>query len=333
VTGGAGFIGSHLAGELLDLGADVAIIDDLSASDGQYLWYLIDTYPARVKFCFASILEPNALAEASRDCDVVFHLAAMNSVPRSLEDPERCMAVNTMGTLRVCSAAQHAGVRRVVFAASSSAYGEDPALPKVETMLPAPIAPYAVSKLAGESIVTAWQHSYGLEGVVLRYFNVFGSRQPANSPYAGVVASFAHRLLAGERPVVFGDGSQSRDFTHVANAVHATLLAGVADRDACGEVINVGCGEKTTILELARMLSQVAGRKDLEPIFHPERKGDVPHSMAQITKAKALLGYEPIRNLEDGLAETVAWVSRQAMKTEDDSLDPEDSRTAAEPVH
>lgn len=333
MTGGAGFIGGHLASELLDLGADIAIIDDLSASDGQYLWYLIDTYPARVKFCFASILEPSALAEAVRGCDIVFHLAAMNSVPQSLEDPDRCLAVNTTGTLRVCAAAQRAGASRIVYAASSSAYGVDPSLPKVETMIPAPITPYAASKLAGEAILSAWQHSYGLNGVVLRYFNVFGPRQSADSPYAGVVAKFTHQLLAGDRPVIFGDGSQSRDFIHVANVVHATLLAGVADESTCGQVINVGCGQQSTVLELAQQLARALGRDDLEPIFKPERKGDVPHSMAQITKAKALLGYTPIRDFESGLAETVAWASRRtAIDDSAPSLDSEDSQISVAPT-
>lgn len=313
LTGGAGFIGSHLASDLLDLGADLAVIDDLSSSDGEHLWYLIDTYPERVKFCFASILDPAALGQAVAGCDVVFHLAAMNSVPRSLEDPERCFAVNTLGTVRVCGAAQAAGVKRIVLAGSSSVYGDNPTLPKIESMVPSPASPYAASKLAAEAIVHAWWNSYGVSGVVLRYFNIFGPRQPADSPYAGVVAAFLHALIQGRAPVIYGDGSQSRDFTPVANAVHATLLAGLAEGAALDRAINIGCGERTTVKELAQLVAEAVGRADVTPEYKPERRGDVPHSLADISRARAVLGYEPIKDLQTGLTETAAWMKRQAV--------------------
>jgi len=313
VTGGAGFIGSHLTSELLDLGAQVSVIDDLSASDGQHLWYLIDTYPERLKFHFASILEPRALKESLAGCETVFHLAAMNSVQRSIEEPERCFAVNTTGTVRVATEARDAGIKRLVFAASSSAYGDDPTLPKVESMLPRPLSPYGASKFAGETVVRSWWHSYGLSGVCLRYFNVFGPRQPADGAYAGVIPAFVRRLSAGQRPVIYGDGSQTRDFTHVANIVHATLLAGAADESkVSGESINIGCGRRTSILELAHAIAKLVAREDLEPQFQDPRVGEVPHSVASIELARRLLGYEPVKSMEEGLAETVAWMGRSA---------------------
>ncbi|HBS28928.1 MAG TPA: LPS biosynthesis protein WbpP [Phycisphaerales bacterium] len=313
ITGGAGFIGSHLTSELLDLGAQVSVIDDLSAGDGQHLWYLIDTYPDRLRFHFASILEPRALKEALQDCQVVFHLAAMNSVQRSVEEPERCFAVNATGTVRVANAARDTGATRLVYAGSSSVYGDDPALPKSESMLPRPLSPYAASKYAGETVVRSWWHSYGLSGVCLRFFNVFGPRQPADGAYASVVPAFIRRLSVGQRPSIYGDGSQSRDFTPVANVVHAVLLAGAADpATVSGQSINIGCAERTTILQLASTLARLVGRQDLKPQFQEPRAAEVPHSVASIDLARRLLGYEPIKPVEDGLAETVAWMSRAA---------------------
>ncbi len=313
ITGGGGFIGSHLASELLDLGASVSIIDDLSASDGQHLWYLIDTYPERVGFCFASILEPRALAQAVADCEYVFHLAAMNSVPRSLEDPVRAFTVNTMGTVGVCAAADQAGAKRVVFAASSSAYGDDPALPKSEDMPAIPMSPYAASKLAGEAVMRSWFKSYGLSTVCLRFFNIFGPRQTADSPYAGVIPAFVRRLSACEAPLIYGDGEQTRDFTHVENAVHAVLLAAIADgSDVAGEVINVGCAGQTSINHLASLLAERTGHPEIAPEHAEARAGEVLHSVADITKARTLLGYQPIKTVDQGLAETVSWLMRRS---------------------
>lgn len=326
VTGGAGFIGSHVASELLDLGADIAIIDDLSASDGQHLWYLIDTYPARVKFCFASVLEQAALSEAIEGCDLVVHLAAMSSVQRSLEEPERCFEVNATGTLKVCEAARAAGAPRVVLASSSAVYGDDPALPKVETMAADPISPYAASKLAAEGILRGWTRGYGLEGIALRFFNIYGARQPDDSPYSGVVAAFIRAALRGEAPTIYGDGSQTRDFAHVSDVVEALLLAGVADESAVGQVMNIAGGDSVSVLNLAQAVAGAAEEPVPAPTFEDARVGDILHSQADITKARALLGYRPRVDLAQGLARTMAWVKHQA-RTQ--PSDPEDSRTPA----
>ncbi len=310
ITGGAGFIGGHLAAELLSLGAVVTMIDDLSNNDGQYASYLVDTYPVKARLLFASILETGALGEATEGADTVFHLAAMGSVPRSLQDPERCFAVNAMGTMRVVEACRKASSRRIVFASSSSIYGDEPTLPKSESMLPRPMSPYAASKLTGEAIVRAWGHSFGLSGVSLRFFNVFGPRQAADSAYAAVIVSFLTRLSRGQSPIIFGDGTASRDFTPVGSVVRAMQLAGAAQREFSGEAINVGTGTRTTIGELAEALARLVDRPDLMPIYEPSRSGDVPHSVADLTAARALLGYEPGQSFGEALAETVAWFMR-----------------------
>ncbi len=318
VTGGAGFIGGHLAAALLDLGATVQIIDDLSNSDADLPAALIDQHPGRCRFVFGSILDPRALAEAVIGADTVFHLAAIGSVPRSIAEPERAMAVNLTGTLRVAQACRDAGVRRWVYAASSSAYGDDPSGgatggrgPCVESMAPRPMSPYAVSKLAGEYIVRTWAVCYALPGLSLRYFNVFGPRQPSDSPYSAVVARFIRKLSEGQQPVIYGDGLQTRDFTPVENAVYANLLAATTTREPRGEVVNIGMGRRTTILELLSNLQRLTGRTDAAPAFEPERTGDIPHSQADITRARELLGYEPIRTLEEGLRGTVEWSARR----------------------
>ena len=333
ITGGAGFIGSHIASELLDLGADIAVIDDLSSSDGNHLWYLVETYPERVKFCFASILENAALRQAVDGCEIVIHLAAMNSVPRSIEDPERCFAVNTLGTVRVCAQALHAGARRLVLASSSSVYGDDPTLPKIESMQTNPISPYAASKLAAEAVVGAWQHSYALPSVILRYFNVFGARQPADSPYAGVVPAFLHNLIQGKPPVIYGDGSQTRDFTHVSNVVSATLLAALADTSAITCPINIGCGKRTSVSDLAHHAAAALDTPELKPLYKPARAGDVPHSVADISRAQELLGYQPVKTLEQGLRETAAWMHRGAAAKSDPMDRLAETANNSEPAH
>ena len=212
--------------------------------------------------------------------------------------------------MRVLEAARKAGVERVMLAASSSAYGDQPTLPKVESMPTNPLSPYAVSKLAAEQIMSVWAQCYGLSTVCLRYFNIFGPRQSADSAYAAVVAAFAKALLAGEQPTIYGDGSQSRDLTYVSNAVLATLLAGASTAKLKGQVMNIGTGRRVTILELATMMAQQAGVPHVAPIFKPERAGDVKHSLADITLAKQVLGYEPVAMLEDGLSETMEWFKR-----------------------
>jgi len=310
ITGGAGFIGSHLARTFLQIGANVSIIDDLSGSDGSTIDKLIEQYGGdRVRFVYGSILEPAALDDAVTGSNYVFHLAAMGSVPRSLIEPERCMQVNTIGTMRVAQAARNASVNRWVFAASSSAYGNDPQLPKVETHLVNPVSPYAASKLAGEFIVRTWSASFGLPGVSLRYFNVFGSEQRADNQYAAVVASFMNKTCQGKRPTIYGDGEQSRDFTHVTNAVNATMLAGIAEGNFTGQAVNVGTGRQTTVNTLAHEIAKLFDREDITPEYEESRQGDVPHSVADISLAGRLLGYEPITTLEEGLAETIAWLT------------------------
>ena len=313
VTGGAGFIGSHLVDTLLSAGAEVSIIDDLSNSTLDHIGELIELEPDRCRFVYGSILDDRALEDAVRGCSVVFHLGAMGSVPRSVEQPARSFAVNATGTLRVLQAMRAGGAERIVFAGSSSAYGGEAELPARETAYPCPQSPYAAGKLSAEQLVTSWCRTYGLSGVNLRYFNIFGPRQRSDSAYAAVIAAFIDRVSRDERPVIYGDGTQSRDFTFVANAVLATSLAGIAtpDEPLRGQVVNVGMGESTTLLELLEMIIDGCGRTERpEAIFEPARAGDVPHSKADISQARRLLGYEPVTGLREGLAETCAWYER-----------------------
>lgn len=311
VTGGAGFIGGHLVDALVSYGALVRVIDDLSNSDGDHITGLVDQNPGQVDFVYASILDPEGLADAVRGADVVFHLAALGSVPRSFEEPERTMDVNAVGTLRVAQAAAAAGASRWVYSASSSAYGNNTALPKVETLLPEPMSPYAASKLMGEHIVHAWAHGFGLEGVSLRYFNIFGPRQPADSAYSAVIAAFARKLAEDapeDPPIIYGDGHQSRDFTPVENAVHANLLAATTRTRLAGEVVNVGCGEQTSVLKLYHRMAELMDRAGTQPRMVEERTGDVRHSVADLSRAADLLEYAPIRSFEDGLRDLVGGV-------------------------
>lgn len=319
VTGGTGFIGGHLVDALHSLGAVVTVIDDLSNSDLEHLSGLIDMDPNRVRFVEGSILDDEALddaicakqtAGAFAPAAVVFHLAALGSVPRSIAEPQRNWSVNATGTLRVLEACRRARTQRVMFAASSSAYGDPPGAgkaAKVETLPAMPLSPYAASKLAGENLLSVYAQCYGLSTVSLRYFNIFGPRQSADSAYAAVIAAITKRLLEGMPPTIYGDGRQTRDFTYVANAVLATLLAGAADRPLKGEVVNVGTGRRISVLELCEHLAKACGKEGLTPVFEPVRTGDVRDSLADITRAKQLLGYEPFASLEDGLKETVEW--------------------------
>lgn len=315
VTGGAGFIGGHLCDTLVSLGSLVNVIDDLSNSTLDHLSGLIELEPERVRFFHGSILDDEALSEAMTGCEVVLHLAAMGSVPRSVEEPQRTFSVNATGTLRVLEAARATRARRVVLASSSSVYGDQPELPKVETQPTKPLSPYATSKLTGEYLLSTWAACYPIQTVSLRYFNIFGPRQSADSAYAAVVAAFAKRLCNAEAPVIFGDGTQSRDLTPVANAVLATLLAGIAPGVGRGEVMNIGTGRRVTITELAAAMAKVCGVPALTPTFQPVRAGDVPHSLADISRAKQLIGYEPVATLEEGLRETVEWYRRSLAGT------------------
>ncbi|MBC7835183.1 MAG: SDR family NAD(P)-dependent oxidoreductase [Phycisphaerales bacterium] len=310
VTGGAGFIGGHLVDALVSLGARINVIDDLSNSNTEHLAGLIELEPERVRFFHGSILDDEAMREATDGVKVVFHLAAVGSVPLSIEQPQRSWSVNSTGTVRVLEAARAAKASRVVFSASSSAYGLSEVLPRRESEFPTPISPYAASKLAGEGAMMAWAHSYGLSTISLRYFNIFGPRQSADSAYAAVVSAFAKRLLAGEAPVIHGDGGQSRDFTHVTNAVLANLLAGSSQRLLKGEVANIGTGRRISVRELAEAMTRACAGPEpaiLQPRFEPARAGDVRDSQADIARARELLGYEPVVSFEEGLAETIAW--------------------------
>jgi len=307
VTGGAGFIGSHLVEALTILGAQVVVLDDLSGGTEENI------RPFGAQFVRGSILDNKVLDGAARGCKYIFHLAALGSVPQSVEQPRKYHDANATGTLNVLEAARAAGAARVMYSASSSAYGDAPGLPKVETMPPAPCSPYAATKLAGEALLACYSASYKLDTVSLRYFNSFGPRQNANSAYAAVIAAFAKALLGGQAPMIFGDGLQSRDFTFVENAVHANLLGARNAAPLAGEAINVACGKAVNLLELAAAMAGGLGRADLKPKFGPERAGDVKHSLADLTKARKMLGYEPLIDLETGLKPTLAWY-RETMK-------------------
>lgn len=321
VTGGAGFIGGHLVDALVSLGASVSVIDDLSNSTAEHLVDLIELEPQRVRFVHGSILDDGAMAEAVAGAKVVLHLAAVGSVPLSIANPERTWNVNAAGTMRVLQAARTAGVERVIYSASSSAYGDAPcqtpgatAAPRRESEAPQPLSPYAAAKLAGEHAVRAWSKSYDLSTLSLRYFNIFGPRQPADSAYAAVIASFARRLVTGESPIIYGDGTQSRDFTPVASVVAANLLAATSTKDLCGQVVNIGTGVRTDLLTLARVMAERSGISAPmpTPVFRPARQGEVLHSQADISAARKLLDYQPVGTLDEALGETIAWYRNQA---------------------
>lgn len=302
VTGGAGFIGSNLCDALVERGADVVVLDDLSNG---FTFNLADIRED-IEFIEGSILDRSLLERAVEGVDVVFHQAAIASVPRSVKEPVRYAEVNATGTVNVLDAARCAGVRRVVYAASSSAYGDQPGLPRVETMAPDLRSPYAAAKCAGEHAARAFASCYDLETVSLRYFNIFGPRQRPDSAYAAVVPRFTAALITGERPLIYGDGEQTRDFTYVANAVHANLLAGTVERPLAGEVVNIACGERASLRDLVGMIGTILGVPvDVE---HAEpRPGEVQHSLADINAAKSLLGYEPVVRFGEGLMRAVAW--------------------------
>jgi nucleoside-diphosphate-sugar epimerase len=241
-----------------------------------------------------------------RGCRYVFHQAALGSVPRSVEQPSLYHEVNVTGTLNVLEAAREARVRRLMFAASSSAYGENP-VPWIETMPVLPRSPYAATKVAGEALFRAYSASYGLDTACLRYFNIFGPRQNANSAYAAVIAAFAKALLRDARPLIYGDGEQSRDFTFVDNAVHANLLAARRTSSIEGEVLNVGCGARISVNMLAEVMARMLEKPHLKPVHEPERAGDLKHSFADLKRTRSILGYEPIADFQSGLIRTVRW--------------------------
>ena len=300
VTGGAGFIGSHLVEALLAEGRTVRVVDNLATGHRSNLAHLEGSF----EWLEGDLADYEVCAEATRDVEHVLHHAAIPSVPRSVLEPLQSHASGATATLNLLEAARIAGARRFVFAASSSAYGNTDELPKHEGMVPNPLSPYAASKLAGEHYVRVYARTMGLDGVSLRYFNVFGPRQDPSSPYSGVISLFARGMAEGRRPVIYGDGSQTRDFTYVANVVQANLRALKAEHPLDGEALNVGTGLRISLLDLVAALNGALGT-DLEPEFRPARAGDVRDSQASLDRIKAVLGYEPSVGFEEGLRRTL----------------------------
>jgi nucleoside-diphosphate-sugar epimerase len=305
ITGGAGFIGSHLARALEARDHNVRVLDDFSSGKRSNLADL----DGRVEIVEGSILDEATLERAMDGVEIVYHEAAIPSVPRSIAAPMASHQANATGTLGVLEAARRKSVRRVIYAGSSSAYGETPTLPKVESMATAPLSPYAVSKLAGEHYCQVYARAFGLETVVLRYFNVFGPRQDPNSQYAAVIPRFVTSVLEGRPPVIFGDGTQSRDFCFIDNVIEANLLAADA-RDASGQVFNVACGRATDLNNVVALIATALGTS-VEPTYETGRVGDVKHSLADISAARRVLGYTAAVSFEDGLQRTIEWYKRQ----------------------
>ena len=301
ITGGAGFIGSNLAHALVARGESVRILDDFSTGRPQNLQGMAE----RVEILRGDLRDPEAVARAVHGVEIVLHQAALNSIPRSIKEPGPTNAVNVVGTLLLLEAARAAGVRRVVYASSSSVYGDTPDLPKTEDLPLRPKAPYGVSKLAAELYCRVFTQVYGLETVSLRYFNVFGPRQHPDSEYAAVVPRFLRRMLAGKRPVIFGDGEQSRDFTPVDNVVEANLLAAESVRGV-GDAFNVACGQANTLNQVVAWINEGLGVR-LEPAYDPPRPADIRHSYAAVRKAETGLGYRPSLGVREGLQRTIEW--------------------------
>jgi len=307
VTGGAGFIGSHLVERLVGEGGRVRVLDNLSTGRAENLGFARGLPDGAFELIEADIMDVEGLRRAMRGAAVVFHEAALPSVPRSIRNPMESHRVNATGTLAALVAAHEASVRRFVYASSSSVYGDTEVLPKVEAMAPRPMSPYAVAKLTGEQYCRAFHRVHGLGTVALRYFNVFGPRQDPTSEYAAVIPRFISILQRGESPVIYGDGQQSRDFTYVADAVEANLRAIRAGDGAMGEVFNAAAGRRVSLLELLEMLGRIVGREPA-PRFEPPRAGDVRHSQADPGRALALLGWSARVGMEEGLRRTVAWM-------------------------
>jgi len=301
ITGGAGFIGSHLVEEMLGRGETVKVLDDLSTGRRQNIESFVD----RVELIEGDLRREDTVRQAVAGCDYVLHQAALPSVPRSVEDPGLSHDVNVNGTLSLLIACREAGVKRIVMASSSSVYGDAPGFPRNEDQPPLPMSPYAAGKLALEAYARSFAGVYEMETVCLRYFNIFGPRQNHKSQYAIAIPSFVTRMLAGDRPIVYGDGEQSRDFTYVKNAVHANVLALTAD-GASGEAFNVGCGGSQTLNEIIKTINRILGT-EIEAEYTDPRPGDPRRSQADISKAKGILGYEPQVDFEEGLRQTIDW--------------------------
>lgn len=311
ITGAAGFIGSSLARGILAQGDQVRGIDNLSTGKRENVSEILD----RIDFREADLLNLDAMHEACRGVDYVFHEAAIPSVPKSVLDPLGSNRANVDGTVHLLIAARDAKVKRVVYAASSSAYGDTPTLPKHEGMAPNPISPYAVAKLTGEYYMKSFYRCYGLETVSLRYFNIFGPRQDPSSQYSGVLAKFITAMLKGEQPTIFGDGTQSRDFTYIDNVVSANLLAAKAPAEqAAGQMFNVATGTRFDLNQTFELLKGITGYKS-DVKYGPDRAGDVKHSLADLSRTEKHLGYKPLVNFEEGLRRTVEWYRGQSKAT------------------
>jgi UDP-glucose 4-epimerase len=305
VTGGCGFIGSNIAEYLVAQGHEVRILDNLTTGKREN----IAAFARHVEFIEGSLLDKAVVEKAVRGVDYVLHQAALPSVPRSIEDPETSNRVNVEGTVILLRACTQAGVKRVVYAASSSAYGDQPTLVKSENLLPRPKSPYAVSKLAGEYYMQAFSACYGLETVSLRYFNVFGPRQDPTSQYSAVIPKFITAMLRGQRPTIYGDGTQTRDFTFVFNNVLANIAAAEAP-GVSGRVFNIACGTSYSLLDLVSEINAILGTS-IEPEFAPPRAGDVRHSLADISSAQEALGYKVVVDFREGLRRTIEWYKQQ----------------------
>jgi len=302
VTGGAGFIGSNLVHALLKRGDEVVVLDNFSTGRRENIASVLND----ITLIEGSLANPEDVHRALDGVDGVLHQGALPSVPKSLERPLDTNMANIVGSLTLLEGCRQKGVQRLVYAASSSAYGDHDASIKTETLEVRPKSPYAVQKLCGEFYASVYSDLFGLRTVALRYFNVFGPRQNPKSQYAAVVPAFVTRMLRGESPIVYGTGQQSRDFTFIENVIEANLSALNAPDEACGETVNIGCGGSITLLELIASINETLGSQ-IEPIFEPERAGDVMHSRADIAKANRLLGYDPQISVQDGLARTIEW--------------------------
>ncbi len=302
VTGGAGFIGSNLAEELIKQGARVSILDNLTTGFTENL----EEVKGDFEFIKGDLNDDGKLKKSLEDVEIVFHQAALPSVPRSVENPLETHQACVNGTFNLLLKAKQQGIRRVIYAASSSAYGNQKTLPKVETMIPCPLSPYAAAKLMGEYYCQVFSRVYGLETICLRYFNVFGPKQNPSSQYSGVISRFIDSLMSNNRPIIYGDGEQSRDFTYIANVVDANIKASQTNK-GIGEVINVANGERITLNDLFDTLKVITGRNDINADYQTERKGDVKHSQADNTRAREWLRYEKLFDLESGLRQTIEW--------------------------
>lgn len=302
VTGGAGFIGSHIAVALASNGARVRIIDDLSTGYSEN----IEEIGGDIDFVKASLADEASLRRSLEDVELVFHEAAIPSVPRSVENPRQTHIASVDSTFSLLLAARDKNVRRLIYAASSSAYGDQPTLPKKETMLPQPLSPYAVAKLVGEYYCQVFTRVYGLETMSLRYFNVFGPRQDPSSTYSGVISRFISTLLSGQRPLIYGDGEQTRDFTYVDNVVSANLKAAETNK-GIGSIVNIANGERISLNQLLKEVKDLTGRTTLDADYQKPRAGDILHSLADISLAQEFLGFKPLVGLRDGLQRTIDW--------------------------